>query len=31
MYIKNKLLINLFFGYNKYNIDNLYIILADLK
>ena len=31
MYIKNKLLINLFFGYNKYNVDNLYIILLDLK
>jgi hypothetical protein len=24
-------LINLFFGYNKYDTDNLYIILSDLK
>jgi hypothetical protein len=30
-YIKNKLFINLLFGFNKYNIDNLVIIFFSLK
>lgn len=31
LYIKNKLLINLLFGQNKYNIDDLILILFTLK
>lgn len=31
IYIKNKLLINLLFGFNKYNIDDFVIILFALK
>jgi hypothetical protein len=31
VFIKNKLLINLLFGFNKFNIDTLIIILFDLR
>jgi len=31
LYIKNKLLINLLFGFNKYDIDNIVNILFELK